>query len=208
MLLAALVLAGAARGEIEWQEHRLQLDPPPGATDVVGEFVFTNRGQEPVQVLEVTSGCGCTVAAPEPRVVPPGGQGRIRAQFHVGDRRGQQAVAVTVTTAEPEPRTHELMLEINLKEFVSIAPRLLYWRVGEEPVAKPVQLVVAEGFRFVEAVSDDDAFTITALGAEGARPQLKVTPRDTWAKRNGSVVVRVAQGDEAPIEQWIALRIL
>lgn len=208
LLFGMVCLAGTVRGEIEWKERRVQLSPPAGAAEAVGEFVFINRGQEPVRIIDVTSGCGCTVAAPEPRVVPAGEEGRVRAEFHLGDRRGTQTVAVVVSTEEPEPRTHELLLEVHIKDFVSVAPRLLYWRVGEEPTPKRVQLVLAEGFRLVGVTSGDDAFAVTVVGGEGANQQLEVTPRDTWAKRGGSAVIRVAQGDDAPVEQRIALRIL
>jgi len=208
LLLALVAAAGAARGEIEWKERRLQLAPPAGAVRAVGEFVFINRGHEPVRVIDVTSGCGCTVAAPEPRLVPPGGEGRVRAEFHVGGRRGREVVAVAVTTEEPERRTHELLLEVEIKEFVSVTPRLLYWRVGEEPKMKQVQLVVAEGFRLVGARATDDAFAVAVVDDDASAPRLEVTPRDTWAKRNGSALILVAEGDNAPIEQRISLRIL
>lgn len=208
LLLGMVFLAATLRGEIEWKERRLQLSPPAGAAEAVGEFVFINRGQEPVRVIEVTSGCGCTVAAPEPRVVPAGGEGRVRAEFHLGDRRGMQTVTVAVLTEEPERRTHELMLEVHIKDFVSVAPRLLYWRVGEEPKPKRVQLVVAEGFRLSGASSADEKFAVTVIDGDGPTPQLEVTPRDTWAKRNGSALIRVTQDGGPPIEQRIALRIL
>lgn len=208
LLLGFVAFASGARGEIEWKERRLQLSPPPGAVEAVGEFVFVNRGPDPVRIIDVTSGCGCTVAAPEPRLVPPGGEGRVRAEFHVGARRGRETVAVAVTTEEPERRTHELILEVQIRDFVSVSPRLLYWRVGEEPTMKQVQLDLAEGFRLVGATSADEAFAVALVEEDGSSARLEVKPRDTWAKRNGSALITIAEGDSAPIEQRISLRIL
>ena len=208
LVLGWVICAGPLFGGIEWQNQRVVLHPPAGAEEAVAEFTFINRGAEPVTVVDVTSGCGCTAAAPEPRVVAPGERGTVRAVYHIGERRGRQSVAVNVTTEEPERRVHELALEVTIKDFVSVAPRLLFWRVGEATQPKRVQLALADGFRLLDVRSADDAFAVTVLARDNANPQLEVVPRDTWAKRNGSAIVRVVAGDQAPIEMRVSLRVL
>ena len=37
--------------------------------------------------------------------------------------------------------------------------------------------------------------------------QLRVTPRDTWAKRNGLIKVKVAQGRQLPVEIMAHVRV-
>jgi hypothetical protein len=209
-LVAALIflgLGGGLRAELEWRERRILLEPPVGAADVAGEFVFFNRGSTPIRVLDARSSCDCTVLAMERSVVQPGEQGKIPVMFHIGSRQGRQAVTVAVTTNEPEFRNYDLTLEIEIKDFATLTPRLLHWKVGDEPEPKIIQVTLATSFRFAGAESASRDFSVEKVGQVEQAVQLRITPRDTWAKRNGLIKIRVAKDPQPPIEILAPVRV-
>lgn len=191
---------GGLRAEVEWQARLVRLEPPAGAADVAGEFVFVNRGEAPVRLLEVRSSCDCTVMPVDRKLIQPGEKGRIPVVYHVGSRQGRQAVTIAVTTSEPELRNHELTLEVEIKDSALLTPRMLAWKLGDEPTAKVIRVTLAAGFRWIGAESVSPEFLVAAVGQAEQSVQFQVSPRDTWAKRNGLIKVRVAKGAQPPIE--------
>lgn len=207
-LVALVGFFPAVRAELVWPQKRLLLEPPAGASDAVGRFEFVNNGREPVRILEVRSGCGCTVTASEKEVIQPGEKGSIRAVFHIGSRQGPQSVAVTVSTSEPEIRNYDLTVEVMIKEFVTVTPRLVFWRVGDDPTTKTLHVTLAPDFRFLGAESASTDFAVKIDSRESGKIQLSVTPRDSWAKRNGTIKIRVAKDQLEPVEIVAAVRVL
>ena len=71
------------------------------------EFVFTNVGTAPLEILEVKPGCGCTTAGAWDKVVQPGKTGVIPLQFNTANYGGSVAKSTTVTcngrAAAPSP---------------------------------------------------------------------------------------------------------
>ena len=206
--LACLGLGGGLRAELQWSERRIVLEPPAGAAEASGEFEFVNRGTTTIRVVDVRADCGCTVLAPEKSVVLPGEKGKIRAVVHTESRLGRQSVAVVVTTNEPELRNYDLMVEVVIKDFATITPQLIFWRVGDEPAAKIFQVVLAPEFRFLGAESSTRDFSVEVAGETDGTVQLRVVPRDAWAKRSGLITVKVAQGGQPPIEVVANVRVL
>jgi hypothetical protein len=205
--LACLSLGGVLRAELQWRERHIALEPPAGAAAAPGEFVFVNRGTHPIRVTDVRSSCDCTVMAVGENVVLPGAKGRIPFVFHVGARRGRQSVAIAVTTHEPEVRNYELTVEVEIKDFALITPRLVFWNLGAEPEAKLLQVSLAFDFRFVGAESSSHDFSVEVGRQVVGGVQLRVTPRDTWAKRNGSIKIKVAKDSQPPIEVLAQVRV-
>lgn len=206
---ALLLLAGAAPlpAELEWRERLVRLDPAVGVFHARAEFSCVNRGSAPVRVVEVRSGCGCTVTGMDREVIQPGETARLQAVFEAGERRGLQAVTITVLTAGPAAVRHELTLEVALKDVVSASPRALVWRLGDDPAAKNLQIMPAAGFEFVGAASLSPEFAVEVVGRMPGSVQLRVTPRDTWAKRDGAIRLQVTAGTARPIDTLFPLHV-
>lgn len=208
LVVLAMGAPSVALAGLRWDQPRLVLEPPVGAAAASGRFTFVNTGTSPVRVVDVQSGCGCTTMVPQPETVLPGESGSVQTTFHVGERRGRQTVAVVVSTEEPEPRSYDLVLEVLIKDFVALTPRLLYWRVGEDAVAKTMQLTLAKGFEFVAAEGEGRAFTVEIAGRDATTVQLRVRPSDTWAKRQEKLTIQVRQPGETTVETVAVLRVL
>ncbi|MBX2966847.1 MAG: DUF1573 domain-containing protein [Cyclobacteriaceae bacterium] len=65
---------------------------------VVHEFVFTNNGSTPLQLLNVQPSCGCTTPAWSKEPIMPGKTGSIKAQYDPKGRPGYFSKSLTVTT--------------------------------------------------------------------------------------------------------------
>lgn len=196
------------RGEVAWEARTILLEPPAGSRDARGEFVFVNRGRQPVRILETRSSCECTVMARTDTAVAPGQAGRVPVTVHLEGRRGRQSIGVVVMTGEPEVRQHDLTVEVEIKEFAAVSPRMVYWKVGDDPGPKAVVLSLVNGFRLVSAVSASPHFTVEVVAQGEAAAELRVTPRDTWARRNGEIRIHVAQKGQPAIELVAQARVL
>ncbi len=207
---AAGVVLGVAplRAELAWKETRVTLAPPTGAREASAVFEFTNRGSGLVRITDVRSGCGCTVPELERSEVKPGEAGRVRAVFHVGSRRGRQSVTISVMTDEGRSEPYALTLDVEIKDSVDVAPRLVFWKLGDEPVSKSVRVTLVEDFRIVGVESASADFAVELVPGEGTMREARVTPRDTFAKRQGAVTLKIARGEAEPEEIQVWVRVL
>ncbi len=202
-------MVSSAFADIAWLQDRLVLAPPAGARFASGQFQFLNRGSKPIRISSVQSSCGCTAVAMDSENVLPGARGTVQVTYHVGDRRGIQTVTVTVTAEEPEVRTYNLVVEARLKDFAVVAPNVQTWRVGEEPTPKFLRVTLVDGFTFVRAESTTPEFSVEVVRAQDGAVELKVVPRDLWAKRTGSIRIKLANVADSTLAEITAeLRVL
>ncbi len=68
---------------------------------VTGKFIFTNVGNEPLELTNVRPGCGCTAANYSKGAIAPGEQGFIEATYNPYNRPGAFNKNIRVTTNEP-----------------------------------------------------------------------------------------------------------
>ncbi len=130
LLLAAFLGFGAsaALAALEFKNPRVELQPPTrGETSLEAEFPFTNTGDTTVTILETHSSCGCTVPEVAEKVYAPGAGGVVKARFDIGGREGLQTKQITVRT---DAGDHALSFSVNLRQRLTITPRLHLFRVG------------------------------------------------------------------------------
>lgn len=129
---------------------------PPTSSDVIVEL--TNEGGQPVQVLDVSTTCGCASAAVEPKQIPPRGLSYLTIRFdpiEVGVRR------VLVTVKTDSPTAPVLLVETGI--------------VGHRD---PPYIVKASGdlcFRSSDSVDDAQPLfveTVESAESEGGPPRL------------------------------------
>ena len=68
---------------------------------VTGRFIFTNVGNQPLELTNVRPGCGCTAANYTKGAIAPGEQGYIEATYNPYNRPGAFNKNIRVTTNEP-----------------------------------------------------------------------------------------------------------
>jgi hypothetical protein len=207
----AIAAAEASQARaLEWETERVTLAPSPGVTEATARFKFTNRGAAVVHIRETRSSCGCTVAALDRDTFQPGESGVIRAHFAAGEREGAQSVSIAVVTDEPRAEPYVLTLVVEMQLPVRVVPRFMHWRIGEQPAPKSAQVRALPGWTLVSAQTDTDAFSVELVPpSDGEGPtELRVTPRDTWAKREGRIKLTARSSDATTVESLVWVRVL
>ncbi|MCU0357114.1 MAG: DUF1573 domain-containing protein [Cyclobacteriaceae bacterium] len=104
VLLAQTVKTLKFREEVYDFGNVIEEDGP-----VSHEFVFTNAGSKPAQIITVKPSCGCTTPGWSKEPVMPGNKGTIKAQFDPKGRPGFFSKSLTVTV---EGESQPMMLQI------------------------------------------------------------------------------------------------
>lgn len=85
------------------------------------EFELRNDGQAPLEVLEVRTSCGCTVAEFD-RVIAPGQTGKVRVTLDTSTFSGPVSKGVTAFTNDPATPSIELTIRANVEPFIKVKP--------------------------------------------------------------------------------------
>lgn len=117
LLTAALGAASSPTfADLQWQSHEFSEVASPESTQAVARYTFRNTGQKPVEIVSVSSSCGCTVAKPDKTLYQPGEAGQIEATFVLGSRTGDQRKTITVRSREDQgkPQADSLTLRVTI----------------------------------------------------------------------------------------------
>src|SRR5262249_39132994 len=86
-------------------------------------FVFTNTGDELLEVSAVQPSCGCTTAGDWSRKVPPGETGTVAIQFNSANFNGQVFKTVSVTSNDKQRPSTVLQLKGMVWKPIELAPQ-------------------------------------------------------------------------------------
>lgn len=208
MRIPAVILVLLAGGStclaaLQWEATDLQLKARPGQESMTITFPYRNTGNQPVRILAVDPSCSCVAAGPEKAVCAPGESGAIRVELHLAGYVGRVRRSLAVTTDDPAGKFAELTLSVDIPEVVNIAPRFLYWRVGDQPEAKSAEIVVAEPNTTTvgEIECDNPRFRAQLTAGSAGSYRLLVSPVDTQQPADAAIrlVVSVAGRPQASV---------
>jgi cytochrome c553 len=100
--LGAAVWANASAPVIAFDDTYADFGVLPQGTTVQFSFRFTNKGDASLHIEGVQTTCGCTAAAPENPIVPPGERGAIQVTFDSRGKMGETFKQVRVRTNDPK----------------------------------------------------------------------------------------------------------
>jgi hypothetical protein len=84
----------------------------PQGPKLDGTFIFTNTGQNQLEIKNVTTSCGCTGAVvDEKKVFEPGESGKIKFSFSTEGRMGHQEKTITVFSNDAKSPSKNIILE-------------------------------------------------------------------------------------------------
>ena len=78
---------------------------------VENEFILENIGETNLKIRKVRASCGCTVAEPTDKIIPPGKSTKIKTVFDSTGKSGKQKYAITIITNDPKNYKKLLWLE-------------------------------------------------------------------------------------------------
>lgn len=191
-----VLLAGGSTclASLQWETTDLQLKARPGQESMTVVFPFRNTGDQPVRILSVDPSCSCVAAGPEKAVCAPGESGAIRVELNLAGYVGRVRRSLAVATDDSAGKFAELTLTVDIPELVSITPRFLFWRIGDQPEAKSAEIVVTEPRTTTigEIECDNPHFLARLTPGPAGRYQLMVKPVDTQQPADATVRVAVS----------------
>jgi hypothetical protein len=183
-LLGAILLAACstAQAQLTWEKTQLDFHPKPGEQEVVANFKYENKGNTTVNIRNVRSSCGCTVASLKKNDVAPGEKGEVTATFKIGGRTGVQQKTVSVETDHPDQPVTNLVLQATIAQALEIVPSFVFWEKGE--AVKPKQIKVKAGKEVSVSKLDVSSSSpdFTAKVEKGSGPGefvINVAPKNT-----------------------------
>jgi hypothetical protein len=185
-----------AQAELVWAATTAKTKLLPGGS-FTAEFLYENRGKEPVQILGVESDCGCVTVLESPgKTILPGGKGRLEAKMELEGRIGQQMKRIWVRTNDQPTPGYELALEVEVLEVFAFDPKELEmeWKQAGEGDAqvltiRRIEKVPAE-IRAVESTSKNFDAILDSSRAEEGIWQVRVAPTSTREDNEGVIFIR------------------
>lgn len=89
------------------------------------DFIVKNTGDEPLQITDVKTTCGCTVAKPEVNTLAPGAETKVGVTFNLKGKQGPQDKKITVLTNDPATPQYFLELKGTALALIMMEPNML-----------------------------------------------------------------------------------
>jgi len=201
MACAALVVAqdeeaAPAQPKIACDEPTFNFGEKDQNVTVEHTFVLRNDGNATLQIGNVRTSCGCTVANVSNKTLEPGQTAEVTARLSLKGRQGQQRKAITVESNDPATPQLQLYLEGNATATVTVTPDKVYFgQLDENAAVTGVVSIVASGDTTIHITQVDagsDAVTVTSETVEdGKNYRVLVSPRTPIPAGSISGVVRV-----------------
>jgi hypothetical protein len=193
--LTLFFLARLDAGTLVWGIEKISTEVIEGQQkEVKAAFPFKNTGDHPVTITGAQPSCGCTTAALDKKTYAPGESGQIAVVFHPGERTGLQEKYITVTTDEPNQPPKRLLFEINIKQFLTVEPRLVAWKVGDKPSEQMVVLSGLPAYPIAEVTAQSEpagtSETRIEVVEKGLKYNLYIKPVSTAARENTTVIIK------------------
>lgn len=180
-LVVLLLAAADAHAALKWEATRISQVADPLSGEAVAIYKFSNVGDNPVAVRIVKTSCGCTTAELPKQLYKSGESGEIVAKLKLDGRQGLQVKTITVGTDDGEPR-QMLTMETFIPTVLKFHPAFVFWRRGEEPEAKTIEIQVGteQAVHIIKAASDnsDISFQLETVEA-GKHYRLTLFPATT-----------------------------
>ena len=157
IILLLSVSAVSAHGQLVFDQPEQSFKVKPEQESIVARYRFTNNGKEAVKIENVKTYCGCTTAGLKKTDYAPGESGEIEAKFTFGGRIGRQEKAIQVSTSQSNEKPIILRLVVDIEDQIHIQPELVFWRVGEQPDPKKIEVTIADNasVKILSVVSDN-----------------------------------------------------
>jgi len=132
LLVAALAAvsgcAHAASGpKIQFEKTVYDVGRAAEGEIVSGHLSFFNAGDAMLEVTNLDTSCGCTVASVKPDKLKPGEKGEILFTLNLTNIRGPQEKRITVPCNDPQNPKTDLMIKVDVTPIFEFDPQLIYF---------------------------------------------------------------------------------
>jgi hypothetical protein len=193
--LAATAAAAAPRIACDEPVYRFGRLPADGP-ETTHTFTLRNAGDQPLELGEIISGCGCAVTRLEHRILMPGAKTTLEVRLNLRGRSGRLEKDITVRSNDPKTPVFRLGIQGDIESVFALSPTAAMFGT------------VAPDLAATQTV------TLTFPGAAGARvtavttdtPWLAVSAAEAATGRAWRVTVRTVPPYPAGAT-WLAARV-
>jgi hypothetical protein len=135
-------------------------------------------------------------AEPGKEVYASGETGEIRVEVALTGYVGRLRRSIAVETDDATSRFVELTLTVDIPEPVVINPRFLFWRVGDRPEQRSLEIVLTEPKKtaFGEIECNNPLFHVQLQPEPAGRYRLAVQPADVRQPAEATIRLNVTIG--------------
>ena len=105
-------------------------------------FEITNNGDEPLEILKVRPGCGCTIANEHPKRIAPGDTGDFPFTLSTKRMKGKFSKPITVETNDPNNKSLRLTLSGQVQELINVSPAFVQFGRVEPDEAQTRKVMI------------------------------------------------------------------
>ena len=138
---AVVVVTNAVGPKIQFATNMYNYGRQIAGTLVNYKFVFTNTGDQMLEVPAAQGSCHCTTAGDWTRQVEPGKTGIIPVTFNSTGFSGQLTRTVTITSNDKTQPTVVLQLTGTIWKPIEINPAMAYFTVSPDSSSAPSTVV-------------------------------------------------------------------
>lgn len=150
-------------------------------TEVKYEFVFTNTGDQTLEITSVKTSCGCTSAGDWDKKIEPGNTGKIPVQFNTSGYGGPSHKSVFVACNDPTRANVTLNLQGTIWRAFDLNPPFIVFNLkpegqGNENIKIKITSNAEEPVTVSHANCSNPAFQLgLATVKEGKEYELSIT---------------------------------
>ena len=189
--------------QLSWDTKQLTFEPKAEEEHIVGEFKFTNKGNNTLTFLSIKTSCGCTTAELPKKIYAPGESGVVKANFDIRHRSGFQQKNILIETDDLREPMTQLTIEANIEPLVIVEPAKVSWTVGEQNEPRVVTLKPNPkvNLSILDAKSTNySIFPQLEAVAPGKEYRLRITPKSTNARSKATIILLTDYPKDNPRE--------
>jgi hypothetical protein len=149
------------------------------------DFMVRNAGEGTLEIKNVRTSCGCTVAQPENKTLAPGQETKISTTLSLKGRQGVTSKTVTVECNDPETPVLKLELKGTAVAAITIEPRTV--SLGRVVDASPISQAIS-----IKATKPDLNFKIESVDSS-TLPQFKTEIKTVEEGKSYEVLLTSAE---------------
>lgn len=156
------------------------------------QFDFENTGKYPVEIKKISTSCGCTMVKPAKSLYLPKEKGNIEGTFIIGDRIGTQNQEITIETNDISKKYYKLTLKLYIKREINLSPKVLIWRIGNEPIPQNAAITSINPIEIqsIKSESDDVLISLARKDEDYKKYVFSISPRSTEMRLNSTIEIK------------------
>lgn len=145
-------------------------------------FILKNKGGSVLNIGNVSTSCGCTVADVSTRSIAPGKHSDIRVSFNSTNFSGIINKSVTIQTNDPKTPVYTLILKGSVFEEINFTPKQL--NLGEIKIGARKDVSIN--------VTNSGKHPVNLTSVKTTMPQVLVKTKKATVKAGGKAVINIS----------------